>query len=94
MSYIKENCKLLATDRNIEPPGPGDLQRLRKEFGLTQIDVAKIVGVRWTDKGSSTVAKWEVPRNKFDNRQMPYSAWRLLLITLKIVEVVYYEREK
>ena len=87
MSFVKKNLSLLATDRNYEPPGPGDLQALRKTFGLTQIDVAKITGVRWTAKGSSTVAKWEVPRNKFDNRQMPYAAWRLLLVTLNIVDV-------
>ena len=84
---MNTNLLRLATDRNYEPPGPGDLKELRKEYNLTQIDVAKIVGVRWTDKGSSTVQKWEVPRNKFDNRQIPYAAWRLLLITLGVVDL-------
>ena len=80
----KPFCRL-ATDERYEPPTEVDLRCLRKLFDLTQVDVAKITGTNWNKKGSSTVAKWEVTRNKHDHRQIPYSAWRLLLITLEVV---------
>ncbi len=91
---MDQPCFLLHTDEKYEPPTHEDLKHVREAYGLTQIDVAKILGVSWTKKGSSTVAKWEAPRNKFDHRQIPYAAWHLLLVTLCIVEVEQYKREK
>ena len=85
-TFKKQPFCLLATDELFEPPTGQDLKFIRKLFKLTQIDTAKIVGVAYTKKGSTTVSKWEIERNKFDHRQIPYSAWRLLLVTLKVVK--------
>ena len=92
--FQREPFCRVSTDEEYDMPEGKDLRFLRKIFELTQVDVAKILGVQWNSKGSSTVSKWEVERNKFDHRQIPYSAWRLLLITLNVVAVEDYEREK
>ncbi len=80
-------CLFKCTDAQYAPPTPTDLKELRELYKLTQIDVAKITGVSWNAKGSSTVAKWETDQGKADHRQIPYSAWRLLLVTLWVVQV-------
>ena len=83
--FQKQPFCRLATDAQYASPTEVDLRFLRNLFDITQVDVAKITGTNWNKKGSSTVAKWEVTRNKHDHRQIPYSAWRLLLITLEVV---------
>lgn len=82
---LRECFLVLHTDEQYEAPPPHILKAVRDKFDLTQVDVAKITGVSYNKKGSSTVAKWETHQSKKDHRQMPYSAWRLLLITLKVV---------
>lgn len=91
---LKNHFCLLHTDERYKPPTPEVLRGVRRIHKLTQIDVAKITGVSWNKKGSSTVSKWETDPSKPDHRQIPYSAWRLLLITLNIVSVEQYEPEK
>ncbi len=76
---------LLHTDELYKQPPPHVLRAVREKYKLTQVDVAKITGVSFNKKGSSTVAKWETDPSKPDHRQIPYSAWRLLLITLEVV---------
>ena len=88
------SCLLLHTDENYIGPTPEDLKELRKKYSLTQIDVAKMVGVSWNKRGSSTVAKWETDPSKKDHRQIPYATWRLLLVTLHTVELDVYKWEK
>ena len=90
MMILEQPCFLLHTDLKYIPPTVDDLKHVREMYGLTQIDVAKILGVSWNIKGSSTVSKWE--SSKKDHRQIPYAAWHLLLITLCIVGVDNYER--
>ena len=92
---LREAYLVLHTDEQYKPPPPHILRAVREKYHLTQIDVAKMVGVSWSHKrGSSTVAKWETDPSKKDHRQIPYSAWHLLLITLNVVEVEEYKREK
>lgn len=94
MIIVDQPCFLLHTDEKYIPPTIDDLKHVREMYGLTQIDVAKITGHSWTKKGSSTVAKWETDTSKKDHRQIPYAAWHLLLVTLCIVGVEQYKREK
>ena len=68
-------------------PTPAEIREIRKFFKLTQVDVAKILGASWDLKrGSATVGSWESPVGTNDHRSMPYSAWRLLLIHVGLVE--------
>ena len=68
-------------------PTPKEIREIRKFFSLTQVDVAKILGASWDLKrGSATVGKWESKVGTAEHRSMPYSAWRLLLLHVGIVE--------
>jgi DNA-binding transcriptional regulator YiaG len=68
------------------PPTQGEIKALRKIKGWSQNDVAKITGVSFNpDKGSTTVRRWETSKDKKDSRDIPYAAWRLLLIHAGIV---------
>lgn len=84
-SGINLNSLRHCSDNRFEHPTASEVKELRKLCNLTQIDVAKIVGVSYTKRGSSTVAKWETCEIKQDHRRIPYSAWRLLLLELEIV---------
>ena len=91
---VEQPCFLQHNDALYVPPTIEDLKHIRKMYKITQVDVAKITGVSWNSKGSSTVAKWEINPGKADHRQIPYSAWRLLLITLGIIYVEPFKRSK
>lgn len=68
-------------------PTPNEIREVRVFFGLTQVDVAKVLGATWDlRRGSSTIGKWESKVGTAEHRSIPYSAWRLLLIHVGIVE--------
>lgn len=74
------------TDPHYEPPTPEQVKQLQIFAGWSQNDVAKLVGVYHTDKGSPTVRKWIAPvSNERHHRDIPYSAWRLMLIEAGIL---------
>ena len=67
-------------------PTPQEIRELRKFFKLTQVDMAIIVGAAWDAKrGSATVGSWEAKVGTAEHRSIPYSAWRLLLIHVGVV---------
>lgn len=69
-----------------QPPTLAELRALRKLKAWSQNDVAKIVGVSFNpDKGSTTVRRWETDSDKKDSREIPYAAWRLLLLHAGVV---------
>ena len=71
-----------------EQPTPGEVRSLIRILGMTGTEVADFVGV----KNSRTIRKWQevkesdadgqVNRNK---NEIPYSAWRLLLLHAKLI---------
>ena len=46
----------------------------------------KIVGVHSNDKGSTAIRKWRASAGSKEHTEIPYSAWRLMLITAGIVD--------
>lgn len=81
-------CCLKWTDEGYQHPEPKDVAELIQLTGWSQNDVAKIVGVNFDAKrGSSTIRKWKTQKSKDDHRPIPYSAWRLMLLYAKVVNV-------
>jgi hypothetical protein len=74
-------CVLPYANPGYQRPTPGEVDALIKAVGWSQAEVAKIVGVSYNpEKGSTTVRKWRAPLHSTEYREIPYSAWRLLLI--------------
>lgn len=83
---------LPAWDPDYKPPEPEEVDALIKAAGWSQRKAAMIVGVDYSEKGSTTIRKWRTARLKGGNpnpehRQIPYSAWRLMLEYAGVVTV-------
>ena len=77
-------CARAFSDECYQPPSPEEVDQLIKLAGWSQKDCAKLTGVSFTDKGSSTVRRWKTSNPK-DHREIKYSAWRLLLLYANVV---------
>lgn len=87
-AFKNRPCALPFNHVDYAPPTPGEVDALIKLVGWSQTDTAKLVGVTYNPlKGSSTVRKWRAPVASKDHRDMPYSAWRLLLVYAGVVSV-------
>lgn len=71
-----------------EQPSPGEVRSLIRILGMTGAEVADFVGV----KNSRTIRKWQEfkeadPEGKINRNknEIPYSAWRLLLLRAKLI---------
>ena len=85
-AFKNRHCARLYTDNEYQAPEPEEVNQLIKLAGWSQNDAAKLVGVNWdTKKGSSTIRKWKSDKAKKDYREIPYSAWRLMLIYAGVV---------
>ncbi len=70
------------------PPTPVEVDALIRLSGWSQSDTTKLVGVHYNPKkGSSTIRKWRARADSGDYREIPYSAWRLLLLYADVVRV-------
>lgn len=79
-------CCLPYADPGYRPPTPEEVSALIKGMGWSQNDAAKICGANYNpDKGSTTVRRWQTPASAADSREIPYAAWRLLLINAGLV---------
>ena len=86
-AFKNRNCARRYTDPAYRPPEPDEVNQLIILCGWSQNDAAKLVGVKWDPKkGSSTIRKWKSDKAKKDHREIPYSAWRLLLIYAGVVD--------
>jgi len=80
-AFRNRACSLPASHPDYCPPTPAELDALIKIMGWSQNDVARITGVNYDPKkGSPTVRRWKAPVDKKDHRDIPYAAWRLLLL--------------
>ena len=87
-AFRNRPCTLPWTNENYQAPTPGEVSQLIKLAGWSQNDAAKIVGVSWhPKKGSSTIRKWKSEKSSSDAREIPYSAWRMLLLHSGIVTI-------
>lgn len=67
---IRHGCRLPFSDQQYEPPTSEEVRQALKHGGLTGAAAGQLLGV-----GGRTVRKWTG-----GERDIPYSAWRLLLI--------------
>lgn len=85
-AFRNRACALPYSNPSYTPPSYLEVKRLLELAGWSQNDTAKLVGVSWNPKkGYSTVRKWKAPSEKSDSRDIPYSAWRLLLLYANVV---------
>lgn len=78
---LRQSTLLLFDDPAFSMPGRDDIQAIMRMYGLTGSKVAKILGV-----DSRAVRRWIVSEDHLSHRQMPYASWRLLLVTVGLVE--------
>lgn len=83
-SFKKRPCGLGIEHPDFLLPTPQEIKILRLLLGFTQIDTAKVTGVKWTVKGSSAVQKWETTQGK-EMRSISASAWQILLAKAGLV---------
>lgn len=77
---IKESCCILPfAHPDYVPPTPHQVTAVVEYSGLSQRNVARLTGVKYTDKGSTIVRKWKTKESHKEHRPIPYAAWRLLL---------------
>jgi len=87
-AFRSRPCTLPYCDPNYTPPTPDELSGLIQFAGWSQSDVAKLVGVNYSQqKGSTTVRKWRTDISSKEHRDIPYSAWRHLLACAGIVTI-------
>jgi hypothetical protein len=87
-AFRNRPCALPFSHAAYMPPTPEEVDRLIDLAGWSQNVTAKLVGVAYNPKkGSSTVRKWKAAVEKDDSREIPYSAWRLMLIYAGVVSV-------
>jgi len=69
------------TDPGYQEPTFEDVRTLKEISGKTGRELSELVGL----KDNRTFRKWTAPPGASQKAQIPYSAWRLLLIELGIV---------
>lgn len=69
------------TDPEYVAPTWSDVRSVIQQTGLTGSQIADLLGV-----GSRTVRKWTSPPGTANHTEIPYAAWRLLLVAAKLVE--------
>lgn len=87
-AFRNRPCALPFSHAAYVPPTPEEVNRLIKLVGWSQSVTAKLVGVNYVPKkGSSTIRKWQASVEKDDYREIPYSAWRLMLLYAGVVSI-------
>ena len=87
-AFRNRPCGLPYSHENYRPPEPSEVKALVKLMGWSQSNVAKLVGVTYNPKkGSTTVRKWQTDKGSAEYREIPYSAWRHLLVCARVVTV-------
>lgn len=86
-AFKSRACVQVYSSGNYVSPTPEEFDRLTKLAGWSQGDVAKLVGVSYNRKGSTTVRKWKTPVSHSENRTVPYAAWRYLLACAGVISV-------
>ncbi len=87
-AFRNRPCALPFGSPSYVPPTPQEVDRLIQLVGWSQNGVARLVGVTFNPKkGSSTIRKWRASVGKDDHREIPYSAWRLMLLYAGVVSI-------
>ena len=84
-AFRNHPCTLPFAD-GYQPPSASTVTAFIQMTGWQHKKIAGITGVVYThEKGSPTVRRWKSKGKEF--RQIPYSAWRLLLLAAGVVEI-------
>lgn len=75
---LRPGTLLRFTDPGYEPPTHEDLRTLKTLSGKTGGELAALVGLQ----DARTFRKWTAPPDANQRAQIPYAAWRLMLIEL------------
>lgn len=87
-AFRNRPCSLPYTNEYYTPPTTDEVGQLIKLAGWSQNDTARLVGVSFNpEKGSLTVRRWKMPIASDNHRDIPYAAWRLLLLHAGVVKV-------
>ncbi|MCS4309674.1 DNA-binding transcriptional regulator YiaG [Rheinheimera pacifica] len=74
-------------DPEYKPPSPEEVKALRKLLGWPQSLLAKVAGVSYGPKGSTTVRKWETAISEKEHRKIPYIVFRVMLHHAGVVNI-------
>jgi hypothetical protein len=86
-AFKNRPCALPFDHPDYQPPEPYEVAALTELVGWSQVRTANLVGVKSDPKkGSTTVRKWKTEHGD-ERRQIPYAAWRLMLLYAGIVQV-------
>ena len=77
---IDHHCLLRYDEPNYKPPDHEQVTRLKNLSGKTGGELAKLAGV-----DARTFRKWIAPAEVKNSSRIPYAAWRLLLVELKLL---------
>ncbi len=84
-------CALPFSDPNFQPPSPVEVKQLIQLCSWSQSVIAGLLGISFKpSKGSTTIHKWCSAIGSKEHRQIPYSAWRLLLLYANVVTIKPY----
>lgn len=72
-------CLLPSFHPDYRHPTPEQVDLLIAGLGCSQNQVAKLVDVVYTAKGSPTVRRWKMHMGSNEHRKIPYAAWRILV---------------
>ena len=78
---IRHGCRLPFADPNYQAPTSDEIRAALKHGGMTGAGAGALLGV-----GGRTVRKWTG-----GERDIPYSAWRLLLISIGLALEFQYK---
>ena len=94
-AFKNRACALPFDDPGYQPPSPEEITQLIKLAGWSQAKTAKLVGVNYNPKkGSTTIRKWRTKVDSPEHRNIPYSAWRLLLLYAGVVKLDFTEQSE
>ncbi len=86
LEAIRNHPSALPSQLGYIAPNAETVNALIQIMGWTQNQVAIITGVNFSDKkGSPTVRRWKTTSK--DHRQIPYSAWRLMLLVAGAIDI-------
>lgn len=79
---IRPAALLKFDDPGYQPPTPADVRALKAASGLTGRELCILVGI----EDQRTWRRWSQDSDAPGSRQIPYSAWRLLLLELGLTK--------
>ncbi len=85
LAFRSRPCSFPYAGGEYVPPSPEEVARLVELAGWSQSQVARLAGVSFNRRGSTTVRKWKTPTGSAEHRVIPYATWRHLLCCAGVV---------